>query len=190
MKKLFTIFFLTLLSFNVSAALVFTGSLYMLDAGGSPAFDNTTQCSGCDASIGEIDKSISTIITGNSAIDIIGNHSLLDVDLDWSMTNLSYIINQDSTISISGNFLWTNYNGLTTSTFSQLSEPLGPYGEITALDGDFDGIKGNALIDGPFQGYSLFLEGAIVSTVPAPAAVWLFGSGLIGLVSFARRKKA
>ena len=27
-------------------------------------------------------------------------------------------------------------------------------------------------------------------TVPAPAAVWLFGSGLIGLIGFARRKRA
>jgi len=29
-----------------------------------------------------------------------------------------------------------------------------------------------------------------ISTVPVPAAVWLFGSGLIGLVGMARRKKA
>jgi hypothetical protein len=29
-----------------------------------------------------------------------------------------------------------------------------------------------------------------VSAVPVPAAVWLFGSGLIGLVGLARRKKA
>jgi len=29
-----------------------------------------------------------------------------------------------------------------------------------------------------------------VSAVPVPAAFWLFGSGLIGLVGFARRKKA
>lgn len=29
-----------------------------------------------------------------------------------------------------------------------------------------------------------------VSTVPVPAAVWLFGSGLIGLAGFARHKKA
>jgi len=29
-----------------------------------------------------------------------------------------------------------------------------------------------------------------VSTVPVPAAVWLFGSGLLGLVGVARRKKA
>lgn len=35
--------------------------------------------------------------------------------------------------------------------------------------------------------YSLYLEGTIV---PVPAAVWLFGSGLLGLVGVARRKKA
>ena len=30
--------------------------------------------------------------------------------------------------------------------------------------------------------------GAAVSTVPVPAAVWLFGSGIIGLMGFAKRK--
>ena len=30
----------------------------------------------------------------------------------------------------------------------------------------------------------------IVSAIPVPAAVWLFGSGLLGLVGIARRKKA
>ena len=40
--------------------------------------------------------------------------------------------------------------------------------------------------------YSLTLEGSIVETsaIPVPAAVWLFGSGLLGLVGVARRKKA
>ncbi len=37
--------------------------------------------------------------------------------------------------------------------------------------------------------YTLHLEGTI-SAVPIPAAVWLFGSGLIGLVGFSRRNKA
>ncbi len=36
--------------------------------------------------------------------------------------------------------------------------------------------------------YSLHLEGQ-VSAVPVPAAIWLFGSGLLGLVGMARRKK-
>ena len=37
--------------------------------------------------------------------------------------------------------------------------------------------------------YSLHLEGQITS-VPVPAAVWLFGSGLFGLIGFVRRKTA
>ena len=37
--------------------------------------------------------------------------------------------------------------------------------------------------------YQLHLTGT-VSTVPIPAAVWLFGSGFIGLIGVARQKKA
>jgi len=37
--------------------------------------------------------------------------------------------------------------------------------------------------------YHLHLEG-VVSSVPIPAAAWLFGSGLLGLVGMARRKRA
>lgn len=35
-----------------------------------------------------------------------------------------------------------------------------------------------------------FYQGTMTSAVPVPAAVWLFGSGLLGLVGVARRKKA
>jgi hypothetical protein len=38
------------------------------------------------------------------------------------------------------------------------------------------------------DGYA-YLESVSVSSVPVPAAVWLFGSGLIGLAGIARRKK-
>ena len=37
--------------------------------------------------------------------------------------------------------------------------------------------------------YDLHLEGTI-NAIPVPAAVWLFGSGLLGLVGVARRRKA
>lgn len=61
-----------------------------------------------------------------------------------------------------------------------------------------DGIAGSPMIEGPFQGISVnfdigsgnSLTVTQVSTVPVPAAVWLFGSGLIGLVGFARRRAA
>lgn len=46
--------------------------------------------------------------------------------------------------------------------------------------------------DGGFAGvnYQLHLEGTIgASAIPVPAAVWLFGSGLVGLAGIARRRK-
>jgi len=56
---------------------------------------------------------------------------------------------------------------------------------------DTDGIAplGTAMQNGPFAGDNItFAFEGTVSAVPIPAAVWLFGSGLIGLVGLARRK--
>jgi len=41
-------------------------------------------------------------------------------------------------------------------------------------------------------GHSLFADefATTLATIPVPAAVWLFGSGLVGLIGVARRKKA
>ena len=49
--------------------------------------------------------------------------------------------------------------------------------------GDFNGIYE------PSAGGQMQI-GVRVSEVPVPAAVWLFGSGLLGLIGVARRKKA
>ena len=48
----------------------------------------------------------------------------------------------------------------------------------------FDGFKG---AEDPITGSTLAID---VQVVPVPAAAWLFGSGLIGLVGVARRKRA
>jgi hypothetical protein len=61
-----------------------------------------------------------------------------------------------------------------------------------------DSIAGSPMIDGPFVGLSVnfdigsghSLTVLSISNVPVPAAVWLFGSGLIGLIGISRRKKA
>lgn len=65
---------------------------------------------------------------------------------------------------------------------------------LTSLDVDGDGIPGARMVDGPFPGFSANFTAASGPTppseVPVPAAVWLLGSGLMGLVGVARRRKA
>ena len=65
-----------------------------------------------------------------------------------------------------------------------------------SIDVDGDGVPGLAMIDGAFVGFNANFSVNAASyevnpaVVPVPAAVWLFGSGLLGLVGVARRKKA
>ena len=57
---------------------------------------------------------------------------------------------------------------------------------IHTLDGNGDGINGiNLYINSEL----VFIGDVELHSVPVPAAVWLFGSGLIGLAGFAKRKK-
>lgn len=50
-------------------------------------------------------------------------------------------------------------------------------------------IGGSPLVDGPFERMNInFNIENMAPAVPVPAAVWLFGSGLLGLIGVARRK--
>lgn len=50
------------------------------------------------------------------------------------------------------------------------------------------GAPGHPTIDGPTDGFSYTFD-LLLTPVPVPAAIWLFGSGLIGLIGMARRKR-
>lgn len=53
-----------------------------------------------------------------------------------------------------------------------------------------DGVPGNRMLTSPFPNQTAAFGGTMTpQAVPVPAAVWLFGSGLLGLVGVARRKK-
>ena len=52
----------------------------------------------------------------------------------------------------------------------------------------FQGFAGEESIIGYFNAEDEITSGA--AAIPVPAALWLFGSGLLGLVGIARRKKA
>jgi hypothetical protein len=65
-----------------------------------------------------------------------------------------------------------------TAAFLEIVQAIGPIG--TGPGGE-NWLAGEIFIDDVYLG---------VATVPVPAAVWLFGSGLLGLIGVARRKKS
>ena len=72
---------------------------------------------------------------------------------------------------------WTNFGPVNLIAGPDVSG--GVTVEFTAICGADAGCFSN-----------LGIDNVTVSAVPVPAAVWLFGSGLVGLVGIARRKKA
>lgn len=78
--------------------------------------------------------------------------------------------------------------------FSLYDDYCGIPGAICDGNGNFIGADANAPGSAfNANGELINLEGTVIqdlSAVPVPAAVWLFGSGLLGLIGVARRKKA
>ena len=65
----------------------------------------------------------------------------------------------------------------------------GTYGDSFTLDYQAHIPTDSPLVSARGQPYNLYMTG-VVEPVPIPAAAWLFGSGLLGLVGLARRKKS
>ncbi len=101
--------------------------------------------------------------------------------------------NGDGTINLDWNVTW---NGLPSIPLVATSSTTLVCDTATCSD------SSNYTIDGAFHvagagfttvGYTVHLEGHVsqpTSTVPVPAAAWLFGSGLMGLAGVARRRKS
>lgn len=113
----------------------------------------------------------SVLVGGTGTIDF----SLSSNSLTITVGSISYFESDD--------------NGL--PTISLFSGDLDAFNFSTTLDGNsfdsyfntFDGFDSNGLaINGTWN------STVTLSPVPVPAAVWLFGSGLLGLVGVARRR--
>lgn len=91
------------------------------------------------------------------------------------------------------NFAWTATTGIDVFIVWDLV-PTGTPGSFSWVSSDIDGddTPGLGMVDGPFPGFSanFNFEAPAPSAVPVPAAAWLLGSGLMGLVGVARRRKA
>ena len=134
-----------------------------------------------------------------------------EIQIEWNATGLFNAINYGLQAGdvLSGSDLYFDANGngvQDAGEFRQNIASVTPYSDslqMFAMDmqgpapmaatensagvvsGDFIGIKAYFDIG---SGNSMHVTS--VSAVPVPAAVWLFGSGLIGLIGFARRKAA
>lgn len=102
------------------------------------------------------------------------------------------------TIGITGITAFGVSGSLTTAT--QYVVGLIPFGTNTELDSTLGGPQGDIYDTSRLVSFSADPDSGIIgsgtfifsaaSPVPIPAAVWLFGSGLLALVGIARRKKA
>ena len=118
----------------------------------------------------------------------LGAHMLFD----WGGTSATTSCGK-ANCNIDVSVLW-NANGVFGNSAVQQTLTGTKVWSAVSIDGDGNGIPGIAMNGGgPFGGFNAnFNLNGITPTnaVPVPAAVWLLGSGLLGLVGVARRKKS
>lgn len=114
---------------------------------------------------GSPSNSVSNAVNG-SAVAVIGQQGYYDV-VGWGDTNGTAGFYSSANVGTAIPFYQVNLSDVDFSS-----------GVITAMDSWLLSTDGQ------------LTYGAPVSAVPVPAAVWLFGSGLVGLVGVARRKQA
>lgn len=180
-----------------------SGSVFLNDGGAASATGSTSVIDPA-VSMSILDSITQSSISSGSAANGFASTDALS-DLDISVDNIS---GQDLTFS----FVFSAMIGATTTTvlpgifssataYVDILDGLGFVDIAASADsidgnpaigtGDVTGIIVFELLDGQFNHISGFIDSFGQATaVPIPAAVWLFGSGLLGLVGTARRKKA
>lgn len=143
-----------------------------------------------------------TIDVGNDGITYANGNFYTGVDAGYNMTTHSELSNLY--YNVLGNLAFYDTNGNAAQPGWGLQNT-GPFNnvqsnfywsatEIAPSTGDawffhmFNGEQSNANKGNSLYGWAV--QSGDVSAVPVPTAVWLFGSGLLGLVGVARRKRA
>ena len=174
-------------------------------------FGITTPAVFHDVSLSYVDAST---VNGNFLADWNNNNNMPG-EIVWDVSGLTTAVLFGLQVgdTISGNEMFRDFDGdgtAETRVIDNLNSAI-PYADtltyspIVYPDFTLQGPAPMAATDatpglssGPFVGIRVLLDigsgnsmtVSSISAVPVPAAVWLFGSGLIGLIGVARRKKS
>lgn len=104
----------------------------------------------------------------------------------WSATDFTITPVTGNTYEVT--YFWSGFGSANIVNTWQI-ETIGPnLLSVLTLDGDGDGIPGNTIDNGDWPGFSMELNGTLTA-VPIPQTLWLLGSGVLGLIGIARRRK-
>ena len=124
---------------------------------------------------------VTNVITSDNAVTFAGSNTLGAYDFSAGIASIAAGNNAVGTL-----FDWS----------TSVDIPVLAVFDCTTTPGTCTGVAdtaGGAMQTGPFAGATPAFNGTgtltPVSPVPVPAAVWLMGSGLLGLVGVARRRK-
>ncbi|MCF6203065.1 MAG: VPLPA-CTERM sorting domain-containing protein [Methylococcaceae bacterium] len=139
-----------------------------------------------------------TVTNGSGVSAATANHN--DIVSDFSDTWVVDVDPAGDVFSLATSNFFSDFNveysldGVNFFSYNDVTEVAG---QFSIKDLSLQNITGFTLrifgtLDGRFTsgGYNVSVEGADVSSVPVPAAAWLFGSALMGLVGFSRRKSS
>jgi hypothetical protein len=184
-------FALASIPLNAAAAVVIDFATGLAGPGGTISYDGVNTVGG-NINIGALTAQGTPLNPGTYTTNAILN-------FDTEANTISIVgdvpgLNVEQTTLLSGSFSSFTYtaipaSGGTTEIFSGQGPDIKDPELLAAL-----GVPANTPFD--FFGFTIeSVNGTVVSTdivntaVPVPATVWLFGSGLLGLVGIARRKK-